>query len=174
MLASRNHSSLTDDFGTGVTVVGNRNVKRPSAGVTAVFCALLIHFLSALTMQAHSPFESSTRAIVNDDRLEIALTVGLEVDVVLKFPRQAGNALAVRAVFLDQLPADFNSSFVMTDESGNIFAAKVLSRKDAAVGLTLPALVTATETEVVGSVPSAPAKNPVATAQPVSPPASQL
>lgn len=91
---------------------------------------------------------------------------GLEFAVLLKFLRPAGNALAVRAVFLDKLPSKLTSSFVMTDEVGNIFAGKVLSRGDAAIGLTLPTVVTA-ETAVVESAPSVPAKNPVATAQPV-------
>jgi hypothetical protein len=160
---------------------------------------LVTGVLAALTAQAHSPFQSSTRAIVNDTTVEIALTVGmdggktllagappgafqvrevgpgfelpkefaarfyetssggmalspdkvevrtdgLEYDVVLTYPRPAGNALAVRAVFLEQLPALYNSSFVMTDENGNVFATKVLSRQDESIGLKLPAAAAA-------------------------------
>lgn len=157
---------------------------------------LVTGVLAALTARAHSPFQSSTRAIVNDMTVEIALTVGmdggktllagapsgafqvrevgpsfalpkefavrfyetssggaalspdkvevrtdgLEYNVVLEYPRPAGNALSVRAVFLEQLPLSDNSAFVLTDENGNMLATKILSRRDESIGLTLPAV----------------------------------
>jgi hydrogenase/urease accessory protein HupE len=108
------------------------------------------------------------------DKIEVR-TDGLEFDVVLEYPRPAGNALAVRAVFLEQMPSMYNSSFILTDENGNIFASKLLSRRDESAGMTLPAAATATEPATVGTtLPAtatnsiAPVKNPAVTAQSVS------
>ncbi len=195
----------------------------------AKFLLFVVIFLFTRTIQAHSPFQSSTHLILNVATIEIALTVGedggkallegappdafrvrsvgpslelpkeyaarfyelssggvlmspdkievrtdgLEFDVVLKYSRPARNALTVRAVFLDRLPASGNSSFVMTDEIGNIFSTKVLSAKDESVELTLPAIA-ALGTAFVETAGPAPATNlvspaPVATVNNAAP-----
>ncbi len=81
-------------------------------------------------------------------------TDGLEFALALNFPRPAGNALAVRAEFLKQLPSNLTSAFVMTDEVGNIFAGKVLSPRDAALMLTLPTVGTPAEIPVTAAPPN--------------------
>ena len=105
---------------------------------------------------------SSGGQLMSPDKIEVR-TDGLEFDVVLKYPRPVENVLTVRAAYLDQLPSSYNSSFVMTDETGNIFSTKVLSRMDESVELTLPANAT-TGTAFVEITPPAPATNPVSLA----------
>jgi hypothetical protein len=109
-------------------------------------------------------------SMLSPDKIEVR-TDGLEFNVALIYARPVGNALAVRASFLNQLPSSNNSSFVMTDETGNILASKILSRKDESVGLLLPAAAMETKTESpvpAASLISAPSRNPEATVQGVS------
>jgi hypothetical protein len=165
---------------------------------------LLLAFgiLAAVTARAHSPFDSSTRAIVLETTVEIALTVGmeagktllqgappeafrtrdvgpsyalpgefaprffevasggtalspdkveartdgLEFNIVLTYPRPAGNAMAVNAVYVAVLPSGAKSAFVMTDEMGNILATRIVSQENHAFEVALPVAAAVTET----------------------------
>jgi hypothetical protein len=155
---------------------------------------LAFGLLSTLSTAAHSPFDSSTRLIVNDSSLEFRLVVGmeggaallhdapsgafqnrpdgpafqlpleytsrlffisnastaiapsrvdvrtdgLEFDFTIEYPQPAGNVLVVDAAFVNILPAAYKLAFVMTDEMGNILAARVLTREAHVFELALP------------------------------------
>ena len=172
----------------------------------AVFLALILNALTVVTAPAHSPFESSTRAIVHDQTVELVLTVGmdggtallkdappgafqvrtvqpnfslplergaqlyevtaggivlspnkvevrtdgLEFNFLLEYPRPAGNVLGLRAVFIHTLPSSFKSSFVMTDEMGNILGSSFLSQQENTFAVTLPAPVQLAATTPAG------------------------
>ena len=155
-------------------------------------CALV---LVAFSSRAHSPLETSTRAIVRENTLELALTVGteagakllegqppdafrprpvgpgfalpkdfavtlfelssgnaallpnklevrtdgLEFNFALEYPRPVTNEFGVRANYLTRLPSLLKSSFVLTDENGNILATRVVKQGDGAFERALPA-----------------------------------
>ena len=108
------------------------------------------------------PKEFATRlfAVASDgaalvpNKVEVR-TDGLEFNLVLEYPRPAGSALAINAVYVTTLPASYKSAFVMTDELGNILATRVLSQENHAFEVALPAATVATE-----AIPSAPATTP--------------
>lgn|GEM_PF-196447 len=65
-------------------------------------------------------------------------TDGLEWDLVIEYPRPAGGALEVNAVYAAELGAAAPSAFVMTDDRGNILATRVVSRENHSFDITLP------------------------------------
>jgi hypothetical protein len=78
------------------------------------------------------------------DRVEVR-TDGLEFSIVLEYPRPAGSALAINAVYVATLPSSGKSAFVMTDELGNILATRILSQENHSFQLALPEAVAVTE-----------------------------
>lgn len=88
------------------------------------------------------------------DKVEVR-TDGLEFNVVLEYPRPAGSALRVDAVYLTALPASNPSAFVMTDELGNILATRVLSQENHSFEVALP-MATVAET-IPATAPISPA-----------------
>src|ERR1035437_3722211 len=63
--------------------------------------------------------------------------------------RRAG-VLGLRAVFIHTLPSSFKSSFVMTDEMGNILGSSFLSQQENTFAVTLPAPVQLAATTPAG------------------------
>ena len=94
---------------------------------------------------------ASDGAALVPNKVEVR-TDGLEFNLVLEYPRPAGSALAINAVYVTTLPASYKSAFVMTDELGNVLATRVLSQENHAFEVALPAATVAVET-----IPSAPA-----------------
>jgi hypothetical protein len=94
---------------------------------------------------------------LSPDKVEVR-TDGLEFSIVVEYPRPAGSALAVNAVYVAALPSSYKSAFVMTDEMGNILATRVLTQAAHAFELALPAATIAPETTpAVPAIIAAPA-----------------
>lgn len=95
---------------------------------------------------------ASGGAALSPGQVEVR-TDGLEFSIVVEYPRPAGSALAINAVYAATLPAAYQSAFVMTDELGNILATRVLTREAHSFEVALPSAVVAAETIPSASPP---------------------
>jgi hydrogenase/urease accessory protein HupE len=115
---------------------------------------------------AGSFFEvSSGDKAMSPNKIEVR-TDGLEFNILLEYRRPAENTLDVRANYISRLPSSFKSSFVMTDELGNILATKLFAHENVSVSLSLPAAAPVLELAArETTIPAAQAARPVQSAQ---------
>jgi hypothetical protein len=79
---------------------------------------------------------------------------GLECNFLLEYPQPPTNALAVKANYVSYLPAALRSSFIVTDENGNIFFTREVKQGDSAFAFTLPPAMPASATPPPAAAPS--------------------